>query len=74
MIALPLFNNAALMLLALVIGHALCEYPLQGDYLAKNKNRHINTSGGWWLDMLAHCLIQSGMVWLITGMWELGLA
>lgn len=51
----------------LCAGHALCDYPLQGQFLSDAKNRHINTGKGWWRDMLAHCLIQSGMVLLITG-------
>jgi len=54
-------------ILLLCAGHALCDYPWQGEFLTKAKNRHINTSGGWWRDMLAHCLIHSGMVLLITG-------
>jgi hypothetical protein len=53
-------------LLLLLAGHALCDYPLQGDFLAKGKNRHLNPGGGWVKAMTAHCLIQAGMVLLIT--------
>ena len=34
----PLMSPLA-MFAALVAGHALCDYPLQGDFLAKGKNR-----------------------------------
>lgn len=55
-------------LLLLFAGHALCDYPLQGDFLAKGKNRLTPIPGMAWQQlMLAHCLIHSGMVLLITG-------
>lgn len=62
-------------LFALCIGHAVADFPLQGEYLATGKNRrflmrlqdparpvHI-----WVVCMSAHCLIHAGAVWLITG-------
>lgn len=62
---------------ALAIGHALGDYPLQGAFLAAGKNRHIDSSifSGeseaspilWIHSLTAHCLIQAGMVWIITG-------
>ncbi len=62
------------LLFALVIGHVLADYPLQGEYLALNKNRHYRPSNGMeqpkglWIHCLgAHCLIHAGIVWLITG-------
>jgi len=62
------------LLFALVIGHMLADYPLQGEYLALNKNRHYRPSNGMvqpkglWIHCLcAHSLIHAGMVWLITG-------
>lgn len=54
-------------LLLLFAGHALCDFPLQGQFLSDAKNRHLNPGAGWRRAMLAHCLIQSGMVLLITG-------
>lgn len=62
--------------LALAIGHAVADYPLQGSFLAKAKNRHSDTSnyfgastpaGVWLHAMTAHSLIHAGAVWLITG-------
>lgn len=66
---------------ALAIGHALADFPLQGEYLANFKNRnHVDSEGlklsfGVWLPcMLAHCLIHAGMVWAMTGQVLLGLS
>ena len=66
-------------LLLLLAGHALCDYPLQGEYLALGKNRHTSIGsqekGTLWIHLLtAHSLIHAGMVTLITGSTVLGLA
>lgn len=62
------------MLLALVAAHALCDYPLQGDFLAKAKSRTAPMSGvPWWQALGAHAAIHGGAVGLITGIWWLGL-
>lgn len=62
--------------LALAIGHALADFPLQGAFLAEAKNRHGNVShyfekeapAGLWIHALtAHALVHAGAVWLITG-------
>lgn len=61
---------------ALVIGHAVCDFPLQGQFLAAGKNRHIKMPdpegepfpGNLWAYCLtAHSLVHAGMVWLVTG-------
>ncbi|HSJ02807.1 MAG TPA: DUF3307 domain-containing protein [Verrucomicrobium sp.] len=69
------------LLFALLIGHAIADYPLQGEYLALHKNRHYRGAGmsaqpqGLWLHcLLAHCLIHAGFVWLITGRVIFGVA
>lgn len=62
------------MLLALVAAHAVCDYPLQGDFLAKAKNRMAPIPGvPWWQALGAHAAIHGGAVGLITGVWWLGL-
>lgn len=67
--------NAFTLPFALLIGHAVCDYPLQGDFLAQAKNRHITVQGiDWRWCMAMHSLIHAGAVWLITGLWYLGLA
>jgi len=63
------------LLLALMIAHFLCDYPLQGSFLAKAKNRHSRPApdsgfhSPWlWVHALtAHSFIHGGAVWLVTG-------
>ena len=65
---------------AFVIGHALGDYPLQGEFLAMGKNRHHSASipnpgkGSpthiWIHCLTAHCLIHSGTVWIVTGLFS----
>ena len=63
------------MFAALVVAHMLCDYPLQGDFLAKAKNHTAPLPGvPWWQALGAHSVIHGGAVWLITGVWWLGLA
>lgn len=58
----------------LLVLHALCDYPLQGDFLARGKN-HKNPIPGvpFWHCLVAHSLIHAGAVALITGRVSLGL-
>lgn len=59
----------------LLAGHALADYPLQGDFLAKAKNRANPIPGvPWYHGLFPHALIHGGTVALITGIWWLGLA
>jgi len=61
--------------LLLLFGHALADYPLQGDFLAKAKNRTAPIPGfPWWHALGAHSVIHGGFVGVITGNWWLGLA
>jgi hypothetical protein len=59
----------------LIVSHAVCDYPLQGDFLARGKN-HKNPIPGipWWHCLLAHALIHGGGVALATGSVPLGIA
>lgn len=61
-----------LLAIALLAGHALADYPLQGDFLSRAKNR-INPIGGvpYWQAMGAHCIIHGAFVALLTGIWWL---
>ena len=69
---------------AMAIGHALGDYPLQGEFLATGKNRHVDKTtflgGGefspilWIHSLTAHSLIQAGIVWIVTGAGTLALA
>lgn len=63
------------MLWWLMVGHAICDYPLQGDFLARGKN-HKNPIPGapWYQCLAAHALIHGGAVALLTGSVTLGAA
>lgn len=55
-------------LFLLLSAHALCDYALQGDFMAKAKNRFASIPGvPWYQAMTAHCLIHAAAVYLITG-------
>lgn len=52
----------------LMVGHAIADYPLQGDFLARAKNRTAPIPGVPWQQALgAHALIHAGFVGVITG-------
>ncbi len=58
---------------AFAIGHALADFPLQGDYLARMKRRD-QASGptDWIVALTAHSLVHAGAVWLVSGSAMLG--
>lgn len=70
------FPQAFLVFFALVIGHAIADFPLQGPFLAAAKNRHIRMPDPegepfppnlWVYALTAHSLIHAAPVWLVTG-------
>ena len=57
------------------IQHALADYPLQGEFLAKAKNRAAPIPGVPWYQALgAHAIIHGAAVAAITGKPALGIA
>ena len=61
-----------MMLIALLAAHALADYPLQGDFLSKAKNRAAPIPGVPWQQALgAHVVIHGAAVAFITGIWWL---
>ena len=68
-------------LIVMLFLHALADFALQSDAMAKGKNRHIKGSAPpgqklmpcwyWWLS--AHALIQGGLIIVTFGVWWLGL-
>lgn len=59
-------------LILLLAAHALCDYPLQGDFLSRAKNRLAPLPGVPWFQALgAHAMIHAGAVMLLTGIWWL---
>lgn len=61
--------SPVILFLALVWGHALGDYPLQGDFLAKAKNQWNEIPGAPWYQALgAHAVIQAGIVAVVMHM------
>ena len=69
------------LLFALMVGHALADFPLQGGFLAIGKERHGNLEkltgttwppGMWVYCLTMHSLIHGGAVWFVTGSVILG--
>lgn len=61
-------------LLWMLIGHAVADYPLQGDWLSKAKNPTLTLVPGeviWPMALLSHAAIHAGAVKLATGSWLL---
>lgn len=53
---------------AFVIAHALADFPLQGDYLARMKCRNQSSQPmDWIIPLTAHALVQAGGVWIVSG-------
>ena len=61
-------EHALTLLFWLLVAHAVCDYPLQGDFLAKAKNHTAPIPGiDWWIALAAHSAIHAGAVAYITG-------
>jgi hypothetical protein len=58
------------MLALLLVSHAVCDYPLQGDFLARFKNPAVGPlpTGEtiWFHALTAHALIHAGGVFVVT--------
>ena len=55
-------------LLILLMAHAIADFPLQGDFLARAKNHATPMPGvPWQVALFAHVLIQGGLVMVVTG-------
>jgi len=65
--------EALTLLFWLLVAHALCDFPLQNDYLAKAKSAWSGHAEWPWA-LAGHSLIQGGGVALVTGSIWLGLA
>jgi hypothetical protein len=60
---------------ALSIGHAMMDFPFQGEYIATGKNWRLlkklqdpsRPVQIWIWCMSAHCFLHAGSVWMITG-------
>lgn len=67
--------DAIQVIFLLCAGHALMDYPLQGEFLSTCKNRHLLRDRNdptrpvhiWPICMTAHSLLHAVAVWAITG-------
>lgn len=58
-----------------LVSHAVCDYPLQGDFLARGKNHKAPLPGvPWYQCLIWHAAIHAGGVALATGSVGLGCA
>jgi hypothetical protein len=63
------------MFFVMLAGHAVADYPLQGDFLARAKNRFLPIPGVPFYHALgSHAAIHGGFVGLATGSITLGIA
>ena len=63
------------MFAVMIGGHALADYPLQGDFLSRAKNRQSPIPGVPWYQALgAHAVIHGLAVGLVTRSLRLGIA
>jgi hypothetical protein len=61
--------------LAMLVWHALADYPLQGDFLARAKNQALAIPDvPWWQALGAHSLIHAGGVAVLASSIWLGAA
>lgn len=69
------------LLFLLLAAHALGDFGLQGDWVARHKSHRVKITSARskrpdliWLHVLgAHTLIHGGLVAIVTGVWWLGL-
>lgn len=64
------------MIALLLIGHAICDYPLQGEWLSRAKNHQVALVPGeviWPGALACHAGIHAGAVRIATGSWLLAL-
>lgn len=59
-------TTAFTLLFWLIFGHAVADYPLQGDFLSKAKNHRAALPGvPWYQGLIWHAVIQGGIVALV---------
>ncbi|MBK8094437.1 MAG: DUF3307 domain-containing protein [Verrucomicrobiaceae bacterium] len=74
------WQAAAQVFFLLAAAHALFDFPLQGEFLAACKNRHLLAQRAdparpvslWPWCLAAHCFMHGAAVWAVTGCFTLG--
>lgn len=54
------------LLFKLLMAHAVCDYGLQSDYMAKTKSRHYAENGEWVHSLLMHSMTHAAGVYVVT--------
>lgn len=68
-----MFHDPLSLFCALVVVHVLADFPLQGDYLARQKVRRTASGRAEWAVALsAHSVLHAGGVWVVSGSLALG--
>ncbi len=63
------------MCLLMLAGHFVADYPMQGDFIARGKNRTAPIQGvPFWHPLTAHAVIHGAFVGVITGSAPLAIA
>lgn len=74
----PRYNKSMLLFLKLIFSHFLCDFVLQNDTMAVNKNRNANTalqkSVPYYYWLLAHSIMHGGFAFFFTGSIFIGVA
>ena len=67
------------LLFLFLVGHAVCDFVLQGEVMGTSKSRHKGLAAArgpgfppWYYWLGAHALTHGGAVFLIAGSWPLG--
>lgn len=61
-------HNPLAVFFALAVAHALADFPLQGDYIARQKSsKSADSRAEQVVALTAHGLIHAGGVWIVTG-------
>jgi|SRR5271156_5963851 len=69
-------HSPATILILLIMAHFVADYPLQGEFLAIQKNPWLAEDkkfAPWYQAMVAHCFIHAGFVFIITNNIWIGL-
>jgi hypothetical protein len=73
-VSLTFLQDPPSLFFAFLVIHTLADFPLQGDYLARQKVRkNASSKTDWLIALTAHSIIHSGGVWLVTGSLGFGL-
>jgi hypothetical protein len=78
MTVLPAISDSLILFFWLMIGHAFADFPLQPPFMARGKNRNVQTDYDpalhgsskaviWPFFLTGHALIHAGFVGVITG-------